>query len=37
MKYYTYIVIRAGIRRMLFRLADSEDPDKTASAVWSGS
>ena len=33
------VVIRAGINKMLSRIANSEDPDKTASseAVWSGS
>ena len=33
------IVTRAGIHKLLFRLANREDPDQTASseAVWSGS
>ena len=33
------LVIKAGIHKMLFRIANSEDPDQTASseAVWSGS
>ena len=32
-------VIRAGIYKMLVRVANREDPDQTASseAVWSGS
>ena len=33
------LVIMAGIHKMLVRIANSEDPDQTASseAVWSGS
>ena len=33
------LIIRAGIHQMLVRIANSEDPDQTASeeAVWSGS
>ena len=33
------LVIRARIDKMLVRIANSEDPDQTASseAVWSGS
>ena len=33
------LFIRAGIHKMLFRLANREDPDQTDSseAVWSGS
>ena len=33
------LIIRAGIHKLLVRIANSEDPDQTASseAVWSGS
>ena len=33
------LAIRAGIHKILVRIANREDPDKTASseAVWSGS
>ena len=33
------LVIKAGVNKLLVRIANSEDPDQTASseAVWSGS
>ena len=35
---YRMLGIKAGIRQMLVRIANEEDPDQTASseAVWSG-
>ena len=39
MKTYQNVGYRAGIHKMLLRIANREDPDQTASseAVWSGS
>ena len=31
------LIIKAGIDKMLVKIANREDPDQTAEAVWSGS